>query len=165
MTDKTIVYSLVQNSDWIYNRFKITPNQITLFNNIVITPYLLYNLYYDYYIISLCLVWIRAYLDGLDGYIARKFNKCSDKGEIYDHFSDCLYTGALTTLLISKINMLQPYAYSIGYINSVLAVICDYDEDYHWIAKIAGANGNENGYSFLIPFIFVNLSYLFYLLN
>ena len=164
MSDKEIIYTLVKKSDWIYTQFKIKPNQITIFNNILITPYLLYNLYYDYYIISLCLVWIRAYLDGLDGYIARKFNQCSDKGEIYDHFSDCLYTGALTTILISKINILQPYAYSIGYINSVLAVICDYDEDYQWIAVMAGAGGNEDGYSFLIPFIFVNLSYLFYLL-
>ena len=69
---------------------------------------MMYNLYYDKYFIGLCLVYIRAYLDGLDGYIARKFKHCSEVGEIYDHFSDCLYTGFLTTMLMSKVSWLEP---------------------------------------------------------
>ena len=49
---------------------------------------MMYNLYYDRYFIGLCLVYIRAYLDGLDGYIARKFKQCSEVGEIYDQGDD-----------------------------------------------------------------------------
>ena len=159
MSDRLTVYSLVKKSDWIYTKCKIEPNTITLFNNLVVTPCMLYNLYYDGYICSLFLVWFRAYLDGLDGYIARKFNKCSKIGEIYDHFSDCLYTGALATMLMSKVLCLQPYSAMVGYAASVTAVVCDYDERYHWIAKFAGAGGNEDGYSFLIPYIFVTFTW------
>ena len=31
----------------------------------------------------------------------------------------------------------------IGYV-TVVAVVCDYDKDYQWIAKFAGAGGNED---------------------
>jgi len=165
MSDKITVYPLVKQSDWIYTKCNIKPNQITLFNNLVITPFMMYNLYYDRYFIGLCFVYIRAYLDGLDGYIARKFKQCSEVGEIYDHFSDCLYTGFLTTMLMSKISWLEPFSAMIGYTNSVVAVVCDYDQNYHWIAKFAGAGGNEDGYSFLIPFTFVIFSWSLNLLG
>ena len=165
MSDKVIVYSLVKKSDIVFTKFKIEPNTITLFNNIIITPILLYNIYYDFYIVSLMLVWIRAYLDGLDGYIARKFDKCSKLGEIYDHFSDCLYGGALTTILMNKVSILKPYSASIGYMFSIFEVICDYDERFYHIAKFAGAGGNEDGYSFLIPFSFVSLMYILHLIE
>lgn len=151
MSDKHTIYPAVKCSDIVFTELKIEPNTITLCNNLLVTPYLLYNLYYDYYIISILLVWLRAYLDGLDGYIARKYDKCSKLGDIYDHFSDCLYAGFLTCILMNKVNYLQPYAYPLGYFNSVMAVVCDYDERFKCISKIAGAGGNEDGYSFLIP--------------
>lgn len=165
MSDKYLVYPLVKHSDIIYTKFHIIPNTITLYNNIVITPCLLYLLYYNYYLYGLCLVWFRAYLDGLDGYIARKFKLCSSTGEIYDHFSDSLYSGYLTTLLLGNIDVLQPYSYSVGYIGSMIALICNYDEDYLWIGKIVGAGGNEDGFSFLVPFLFVCLSWITHYYN
>lgn len=165
MSDKITVYPIVNKSDWVYTKFNINPNTITLFNNLMITPFMMYCLYYNYFLMSLGLVWLRAYLDGLDGYIARKFNKCSKIGEIYDHFSDCLYIGFMTTMLMSKVSLLQPYAFMIGYFNSVVSVVCDYDSNYEWIAKFAGAGGNEDGYSFLLPFGFVSFTYLLYLTN
>ena len=53
----------------------------------------------------------------------------------------------------------------IGYTNSVVAVVCDYDKEYQWIAKLAGAGGNEDGYSFLIPFTFVTFTWSLNLLG
>jgi phosphatidylglycerophosphate synthase len=155
MSDKLTIYPVVKQSDWVYTIYKVRPNTITLCNNLCITPLMYYHLYYDEYVFALCWVWIRAYLDSLDGYIARKFDQCSDIGEIYDHFSDCLYAGTLTTLLMNKLVYLPPYAASLGYIASIGCVVCDYDKQYHWIAKLAGAGGNEDGYSFLLPFVSV----------
>jgi len=165
LSDKYIVYPLVKQSDWVYTNCNIKPNTITLFNNVVITPIMLYYLYYDYFMISVALVWFRAYLDGLDGYIARKFKECSELGNIYDHFSDSLYTGFLTNILMSKIHMLQPYAAPIGYVNAMFAIVCDFDDNFDWVAKIAGVGGNEEGYSFLIPFGFVAFTWSLSLLG
>ena len=62
-----------------------TSGTVSLFNNLVIRPILFFNLYYDYYFFTMCLVWVRAYFDGLDGYIARKYEKCSKEcTELYE---------------------------------------------------------------------------------
>ena len=153
MTDRQCIYPFVKKSDIVHTKFAIHPNTITLCNNLCVTPILLYCLYLDYYVFTLGLVWIRAYLDGLDGYIARKYEKCSKEGEIYDHFSDCLYTGFMVMSLMSKVHYLQPYAISVGYFASVCSVVCDYDKRFFFIAEFMGAGGNEDGYSFLGPFI------------
>ena len=156
MSDKVTVYSLVKQSDFIHTTLNISPNSITLFNNLVVSPILFYYLYYDYYLLTLAYVWIRAYFDGLDGYIARKYDKCSKEGEIYDHFSDCLYAGFMTTSLMNKVVMFYPYSIPMGYIMSVFSIVCDYDKRFLWISELAGAGGNEDGFSFLIPFLFVS---------
>ena len=163
MSDRICVYDFVKQSDIVFTKCKIEPNTITLFNNIVITPILFYELYHNYFFVSLLFVWFRAYLDGLDGYIARKYNKCTQVGEIYDHFSDCLYTGTMTSVLLNKVSMVQPYAISIGYMTAVGCIVCDYDKRFHWIAEFAGAGGNEDGYSFLLPASFVIFTWLLYL--
>ena len=155
MSDAVTVYPVVHKSDWVYTTHQIRPNTITLFNNLCITPMMYYNIYHNAYAYAVCLVWFRAYLDSLDGYIARKFKLCSDTGDIYDHFSDCLFTGTIITLLMNKVVCLQSYAPSIGYVASVGCVICVYDKNYHWIAKFAGAGGNDGGFSFLLPFVSV----------
>ncbi len=165
MSDKQCIYPLVNISDIIYNKFKIEPNTITLVNNLVVTPLLFYHLYYDYFFISLLFVWFRAYLDGLDGYIARKYKRCTEVGEIYDHFSDCLYIGFMTTILMNKVYYLQPYSFPIGYFNSVVAIVCNYDYRLNFIAEFAGAGGNEDGYSFLLPFLFVSFTWSLYLFD
>ena len=156
MSDKLIIYSFIKKSDYVFTKLKIEPNTITFFNNLIITPFLLYELYCNYYLVSILFIWIRAYLDALDGYIARKYNKCSKEGDIYDHCCDSLFVGALTTVLMNKINYLKPYSIPFGYISSVCAIVCDYDKRFYWITyTFTGAGGNENGYSFLVPCVFV----------
>lgn len=163
MTDKVCVYKFVEKSDSIHTKFHVHPNTITMGNNLVVTPLLFYYLYYDYYLFTLSLVWVRAYLDGLDGYIARKYDKCTKNGEIYDHFSDCLYAGTMTTSLMNKVTVCHPYSTSIGYIVSVFCIVCDYDKRLSQIAKFAGAGGNEEGYSFLLPAAFVVFTWVLHL--
>ena len=160
MSDKVIIYPYVKKSDIIHTKYNINPNKITMCNNLVVTPVLFYYLYHDYYLFTLFLVWLRAYFDGLDGYIARKFEKCSKEGEIYDHFSDCLYAGVMTTTLMGKISLLQSMSIPIGYIMSIACIVCDYDKRFFWIAQFAGAGGNEDGYSFLLPFTFVAFTWV-----
>ena len=160
MSDKVLIYPFVKKSDAIHTKYNIHPNSVTLFNNLVVTPILFYYLYYDYYLLTIAFVWIRSYLDGLDGYIARKFDKCSKEGEVYDHFSDCLYSGTMTTTLMSKVAFLQPYSISTGYMMSVVCIVCDYDKRFYFIAEFAGAGGNEDGYSFLLPFVAVAFTWL-----
>ena len=60
MSDKITVYPLVKQSDWIYTKCNIKPNQITLFNNLVITPFMMYNLYYDRSLLECVLFFINS---------------------------------------------------------------------------------------------------------
>ena len=160
MSDKHCIYPFVNKSDIIWTKFHISPNSITLFNNLVITPVLLTYLYHDYYLLTLFLVWIREYFDGLDGYIARKYKKTSKEGEIYDHFSDSLFAGTLTNILMSKVAILEPWAFPTGYIMSMFAIVCNYDDRFYMISNIAGAGGNEDGFSFLIPYSFIVFTWI-----
>ena len=165
MSDGQCIYPFVKRSDIIWTKFQISPNSITLFNNMVISPILLTYLYHDYYLVTLLLVWIRAYFDSLDGYIARKYNKTSKEGEIYDHFSDSLFSGTLTNILMSKVAILEPWSFPTGYIMSMFAILCNYDDRFYLISNIAGAGGNEEGFSFLIPYSFICFTWILTITN
>jgi len=165
MSDGQCIYPFVKRSDIIWTKFQISPNSITLFNNMVISPILLTYLYHDYYLATLLLVWIRAYFDSLDGYIARKYNKTSKEGAIYDHFSDSLFSGTLTNILMSKVAILEPWSFPTGYIMSMFAILCNYDDRFYLISNIAGAGGNEEGFSFLIPYSVVMFTWIITITN
>ena len=153
MTDKKILYPLVKESDIIYTTYKISPNQITFLNNLFITPLLFLCIQNNYYFISYIFVYIREYLDSLDGYIARKYNLCSKEGEIYDHFCDAIFIGMMTTTLSLKLPVTEPYSISLGTLSGVSSTIINYDKRLQWIAKYIGAGGNEEGYTFIMAFI------------
>jgi hypothetical protein len=160
MTDRQLIYPLVKRSDGIHTMFHITPNQITLGNNLVISPLIFYYLCGDFFWTSLFLIYIRAYLDSLDGYIARTYKLCSPEGDIYDHFGDCLFAGTMISVLTSKFALLEPYSASMGFFTSVCSVVIDYDTRFEWISKQMGVGGNEDGYSLsasIIPVIVTNI--------
>ena len=93
--------SFIKKSDYVFTKLKIEPNTITFFNNLIITPLLLYELYCNYYLVSILFIWIRAYFDALDGYIARKYNKCS-KEAIDNHkkyFSEKVFLDSMEKIL------------------------------------------------------------------
>ena len=72
ISDELYVYPLVKRSDFLFTKYNISPNSITLCNAFFITPLLLYSLQYRL-LYSFILFYIRSYCDCLDGYIARKY--------------------------------------------------------------------------------------------
>lgn len=159
MTDNIILYPFIKKADFLYTDLDLTPNDITLINNIVITPMLIYFLYKDKFKLSFFFIYIRALLDGVDGYIARKYKKYSKLGEIYDHVSDSIYLGFITLYCLSKINSNKEINNSISYIISIISMIINFDEKFKYVGeKIMGAGGYENTFSTiinLIPLIFM----------
>ena len=154
MTDNIILYPLIEKSDFLYTELDLCPNDITLINNIIITPLLLYFLYKDKFKLSFLFLYMRALLDGVDGYIARKYKKYSKLGEIYDHVSDSIYSGFITLYCLNKFNNYNIINNSIAYIVAITVMVINFDTKFkHLGEKIMGAGGHENTCSTLINFI------------
>jgi hypothetical protein len=62
LSDKYLLLPILNKSDFIYTKFKISPNVITLLTFITDRYYLKNK--------KLFLILLRVYLDGLDGYCA-----------------------------------------------------------------------------------------------
>jgi hypothetical protein len=159
MTDKIILYPIIYKSDFLYKDYNLSPNDITLINNLIVTPITLYSLYKKNIKLAFIFLYLRAYLDGVDGYIARKYKKYSKLGEIYDHVSDSIYSGFIMLFCLDQITQ-NKIKYCISYMTAITVMICNFDNNYKHISeKIMGAGGSENTYSTLInffPLIFVN---------
>jgi len=154
MSDNLILYPIIKKSDFLHTEMKLSPNEITLINNLIISPILLYFLYSNNTKISFILLYLRSYLDGVDGYIARKYNKGSKLGEIYDHVSDSIYSGFITLYCLNQISSHHKINYSISYVVSIIIMMINFDKKLKYIGeKIMGAGGKENTYSTLINFI------------
>ena len=163
MSYKIILYPIIKKSDFLYTEYDFCPNDITLINNIIITPLLLYFLYNNKFKLSFLFLYLRAVLDGVDGYIARKYKKYSKLGEIYDHVSDAIYSGFITLYCLEKISKNKGINNSISYIISIIIMMINFDKRLKFIGEnIMGAGGSENTYSTLInliPLIFVNKNF------
>ena len=120
MTDKIILYPLINKSDFLYKEYNLLPNDITLINNLIVTPLTLYFLYKKKLKLSFVFLYMRAYLDGVDGYIARKYKKGTKLGEIYDHVSDSIYSGFISLFVLDNITD-NEIKYPISYIVLLLA--------------------------------------------
>ena len=158
MTDATLVYPLVKKSDLVHTTYGILPNTITVFNLFIITPLSLcfalsVNTTLLYGLFALILTNVRVYLDCLDGYIARKYDKCSPEGVIYDHVGDAVLIGYEIQILFSPWippSVLTPLSYII--ILFVIATHFDtsvkkYTDVLH---RAFGSNGQEDSYCTLV---------------
>ena len=56
---------------------------------------------HDTTLLSLCIVWA-GISDGLDGFLARRFNTSSRFGEMLDPIADKIFIGSLILLLLTK---------------------------------------------------------------
>ena len=83
----------------------MNPNIITAINIIpsIISLYFLYNTNYFLFFIFLI---IRIILDCLDGHVARKYNKITNFGDKFDHYTDLIFYLILITLLCSNMNII-----------------------------------------------------------
>ena len=150
MTDKIILYPLINKSDFLYKEYNLLPNDITLINNLIVTPLTLYFLYKKKLKLSFVFLYMRAYLDGVDGYIARKYKKGTKLGEIYDHVSDSIYSGFISLFVLDNITD-NEIKYPISYIVSIIIMVCNFNKKYKYIGeKIMGAGGNSETYSTII---------------
>tara|TARA_B100000524_G_C23570775_1_gene341719 strand:- start:77 stop:475 length:399 start_codon:yes stop_codon:yes gene_type:complete len=103
---------------------------------------------------------MRALLDGVDGYIARKYKKYSKLGEIYDHVSDSIYSGFITLYCLNKINNYNIINNSVAYIVAIIVMIINFDDKFKNVGeKIMGAGGHENTFSTVINFLPLILMY------
>lgn len=68
----------------------VTPNMITTVGNIV-RAFSIYFLFKGHHLLFFILYLIGYYFDCLDGHFARKYNMCSDFGDLYDHVSDVIF--------------------------------------------------------------------------
>lgn len=78
------------------------PNILTLFRFFVI-PFVVYNIYISNFYTALFLIFIAVLTDGLDGFIARKFDQTSKLGKIIDPLADkLLVISSLVTVYFNK---------------------------------------------------------------
>jgi phosphatidylglycerophosphate synthase len=87
----------------------IHPNTITLISTII-GLIAVYFLYYKKNIIVFTLLYIVYYiLDIVDGYHARKFNKCSIVGDYFDHIRDTIIIGLVLVIVIKRLYRNKDY--------------------------------------------------------
>lgn len=80
----------------------VSPNEITCVN-IILRIYIIYNLKHNIYDNILLLLIITCFLDFLDGYTARRYNKVTKVGDYLDHGSDTIFITYLTYIVYAKL--------------------------------------------------------------
>lgn len=155
LSDRYLLLPIVKKSDFIYTLFNLTPNMITILNGLIVTSFLLYYLIINKFIFSFPLLFLRNILDGIDGYLARKYNLVSKKGEIYDHISDSVFIGFSAMILLIKTGYSLESTFFIGQSIIILSMVVNFSENLFWIAQYSvGAGGNYDGYCSLFYYIY-----------
>lgn len=99
------VYSVIIKLDNKYNFKNVHPNIITLFRILFyLLALYLYNKYktFSSKLLLILSVLVTLFLDYLDGYVARKYNKCTVFGDILDHVSDWIVHISLYIIIKNK---------------------------------------------------------------
>ena len=91
-------------ADIISNKH-LDPNVITTINIIpsFLALFFLYNKNISYFLVFLI---IRLFLDCLDGFVARKYNKVSNFGQQFDKYLDIFFYLILLIILLQKSNII-----------------------------------------------------------
>ena len=86
----------------LYEKLGLTPNMITTLGNLI-GAFSVAFIIKKKYATGAFLAIIRQILDGIDGYVARKYNLSSKFGNLYDHISDRIFVTTLTIILLSHV--------------------------------------------------------------
>jgi phosphatidylglycerophosphate synthase len=86
----------------LYETFGLTPNMITSLGNLI-GAFSINFIIKKQYVTGAFLAIIRQILDGVDGYVARRYNLASKFGNSYDHISDRIFGTTITLILLSHI--------------------------------------------------------------
>lgn len=78
---------------------KNIPNILTALR-LIIVPFLGYFMYYEKYTIAIILFTLGGFTDIVDGYVARKYNKITKWGKVFDPLADKLMQITALTFLV-----------------------------------------------------------------
>jgi phosphatidylglycerophosphate synthase len=154
LTDRYLLLPIVEKTDFLYTKYKITPNAITIFNSLYISNMVLYNWMVSNYFLSSIFLFIRLLLDGVDGYIARKYNLLTKEGEMYDHGGDSIFIGYTCMTMLYKLHFTGATMFIAGNTAMVTCMIINFNVGLQYLAiKIFGAGGNYDSYCSLMAFM------------
>lgn len=159
MSDNILIYSLVRKSNFIHTKLKLSPNTITSLNilNTIFSNYYLDKRLYKKKSFNpwAILLYVQIYLDCLDGYIARNYNKYSKLGEILDHGNDSMQVGIYSYIFMKKFFKNKKYNIPISSLLTIIALVVNFTslQDKTIVKVLFGNNGHTNAYTLLIRII------------
>lgn len=109
-----IIIDLSEYSSPFFHKLNFVPNEITTLSNIF-SVFGLYSMYHNsipFFIISM---FFSYFFDCLDGHYARKYNMCSEFGDLYDHVSDVFLLISFFYLFFSRYSNMLFYT-ALGWI-------------------------------------------------
>ena len=87
---------------FLHEKIGLSPNMITVLS--IITGLLsVYSLHTSHYTRSAVLLMVSQTFDGVDGYVARKYNMQSKFGDRLDHYSDYVVHSLIVFLILKKL--------------------------------------------------------------
>lgn len=87
---------------FFHEKLGLSPNMITVLS-IIAGLASAYSLYTNHYTPSAILLMVSQTLDGVDGYVARKYNMQSKFGDRLDHYSDYVVHSLIIFLIFKKL--------------------------------------------------------------
>lgn len=140
--DRALLLPIVEQTNFLYTKHGITPNQITVFNGIVISTAFLYSMYAENLFAMLFFMFIRSVLDGADGYIARKNDLTSPHGDILDHVFDTAIMNAGFVFILARY-MSLPWALIWGQLQITGCTVIQFDPRFKQLRWLLGAENYD----------------------
>lgn len=107
---------------FLHEKLGLTPNMITLLS-ILSGLTSAYNLYKGRFTSSAILLVLAQTLDGIDGYVARKYNMTSKFGDRLDHYSDIIVFSLIFCLILKRLWKKSKYFTYLFIVTSSLLTI------------------------------------------
>ena len=140
--DRVLILPIIEQTNFLYTKHGITPNQITIFNGMVVSPAFLYSVYAENLFAMLFFMFVRNVLDGADGYIARKHNETTPHGDILDHVFDLATMNAGLVFLFTRYMPLL-WAIILGHFQLVACTVILFDPRFKQLRWICGAENYD----------------------
>lgn len=156
--DRVLLLPIVEQTNFLYTKHGITPNQITIFNGIVVSSAFLYSMYAENLFAMLFFVFVRSVLDGADGYIARKNDLTSPHGDILDHVFDTATMNACTVFILTRYMPLL-WALIWGQLQIMGCTIIQFDPRFKPLMWMLGS-ANYDSYLFVSQIFFTFILYM-----
>jgi hypothetical protein len=140
--DRVLLLPIVEQTNFLYTKHGITPNQITIFNGIVVSSAFLYSMHSENLFAMLFFMFVRNVLDGSDGYIARKNDLTSPHGDILDHVFD---TATMNAGFVFILTRYMPLVWALiwGQLQIMGCTVIQFDPRFKQIRWLCGAENYD----------------------